>query len=88
MTGKSQVGNKGNAEVGGDRLTVDPGSAQQWPVPAAPGRLQLAAVETSASESYSGLGSGKHAQKEEGKALEAGNKCAVKMPHTTPITGQ
>lgn len=50
-------------------------------------QLQLSAVGTLASESHSGLAPGEGADKKEGKALEVGNECAVKMPHTVPRTG-
>lgn len=66
---------------------MDPGSAEQWPVPAVPGRLQLATAQTSASESYSGLAPGRRAQEEEGKALEVDNEYSIKMPHMRPRTG-
>lgn len=63
MRENSQVGNKRSAEVGCNRLVVDPGSKRWWPAPAAPGSWKPAAVETS------GLAPRESVEKERGRSL-------------------
>lgn len=51
--------------------------------PSSTWQLQLAAMETLASESHGGRAPGKGAEKEEGKALEVANECCKNVTRGT-----